>query len=81
MRGNWNLSACSSLARYSCLHIRQINFQGIELIIQRDALILIGIFQDWKEGAQTSIHLAVSNEGSRATGQYFSDCKVHQFTS
>jgi len=34
------------------------------------------IFKNWKEGAQTSIHLAVSNEGSRTTGEYFADCKV-----
>jgi len=33
-------------------------------------------FKDWREGAQTSIHLAVSNEGSRVTGEYFADCKV-----
>lgn len=38
--------------------------------------INIVITQDWREGAQTSIHLAVSNEGSRVTGEYFADCKV-----
>ena len=29
-----------------------------------------------KEGAQTSIHLAVSDEVANISGEYFSDCKL-----
>lgn len=33
-------------------------------------------FQSVKEGAQTTIHLAVADEVANVTGEYFSDCKV-----
>jgi hypothetical protein len=33
-------------------------------------------FQNAHEGAQTTIHLAVSDEVKNVTGKYFSDCKV-----
>lgn len=32
--------------------------------------------QTAKEGAQTSIHLAVAKEVASTTGEYFSDCQV-----
>jgi NAD(P)-dependent dehydrogenase (short-subunit alcohol dehydrogenase family) len=38
---------------------------------------LPSIFQSAKEGAQTSIHLAVADEVANVTGEYFSDCKVN----
>ncbi|XP_034255877.1 retinol dehydrogenase 11-like [Thrips palmi] len=34
------------------------------------------LFKSAAEGAQTTIHLAVSEEGGRVTGKYFSDLKV-----
>jgi len=34
------------------------------------------LFKSSKEGAQTSIHLAVADEVEATTGEYFSDCKV-----
>ena len=33
-----------------------------------------------KQGAQTTIHLAVSDEVANVTGEYFSDCKVNSIT-
>ncbi len=35
--------------------------------------------QTAKEGAQTTIHLAVADEVEGITGAYFSDCKVSAF--
>lgn len=34
------------------------------------------LFKSSKEGAQTSIHLAVTNEVAGVTGEYFSDCTI-----
>nr|CAD7461578.1 unnamed protein product [Timema tahoe] len=39
-------------------------------------LIIKGFFKNPEEGAQTSIHLAVSEEVNNVTGKYFLDCKV-----
>lgn len=38
-------------------------------------------FKTPEEGAQTSIHLAVSDEVSEANGKYFMDCREHGLTS
>ena len=32
----------------------------------------------FQEGAQTSIHAAVSEEASRVTGEYFVECRPHE---
>ncbi|XP_063238020.1 retinol dehydrogenase 14-like [Bacillus rossius redtenbacheri] len=39
-----------------------------------------GFFKTPKEGAQTTIHLAVSEELEGVTGKYFMDCKEHQLS-
>jgi len=69
----------------NCLHPGCVEtgiFQRAPLWLVIPAYIFVKlIFKDWKEGAQTSIHLAVSNEGSRTTGQYFSDCKVDKMST
>jgi len=39
-------------------------------------LRLLPIFKSSKEGAQTTIHLAVADGVQGVTGQYFSDCKI-----
>ncbi|CAG0925570.1 unnamed protein product, partial [Notodromas monacha] len=35
---------------------------------------MVGLFKTPEEGAQTQIHLAVSEEVEGVTGKYFSDC-------
>ncbi|XP_043472366.1 retinol dehydrogenase 12-like [Leptopilina heterotoma] len=37
------------------------------------------VFKTPEEGAQTSIHVAVSDEGSKVSGKYFVDCKEMNF--
>ncbi len=37
----------------------------------------IWVTQDVVEGAQTSIHVAVSSEVSDISGEYFADCEVN----
>lgn len=37
------------------------------------------VFKTPEEGAQTSIHVAVSDEGSKVSGKYFVDCKKMNF--
>ncbi|CAG0914462.1 unnamed protein product [Notodromas monacha] len=39
------------------------------------AKTMVGLFKTPEEGAQTQIHLAVSEEVEGVTGKYFSDCK------
>ncbi|GLH14452.1 Uncharacterized protein GBIM_18849 [Gryllus bimaculatus] len=39
------------------------------------AVLLLLFFKNAEEGAQTTIHLAVSEEVEGVTGRYFSDCK------
>jgi len=40
------------------------------------SLICRNLFKTAKEGAQTSIHLAVAKEVASTTGEYFSDCQI-----
>lgn len=43
-------------------------------------LITKGFFKTPEQGAQTSIHLAVSDEVANITGKYFMDCKEHDLS-
>lgn len=45
------------------------------LIIQEIICYILSL-QSSKEGAQTAIHLAVSDEVKDTTGQYFLDCRA-----
>uniref|UniRef100_A0A1B6LG81 Retinol dehydrogenase 14 n=1 Tax=Graphocephala atropunctata TaxID=36148 RepID=A0A1B6LG81_9HEMI len=44
-------------------------------------LIVKGFFKSPEQGAQTTIHLAVSEEVAEVTGKYFSDCKEASLSS
>ena len=44
-------------------------------------LFTLTLFVIFKEGAQTSIHVAVSEDCRKVTGQYFSDCKVAKISN
>lgn len=39
------------------------------------------MFQNASEGAQTSVHLAVSEEVEGVSGRYFADCMVLKYNS
>jgi len=42
--------------------------------------IIKGLFKTPKEGCQTTVHCAVSNELDGVTGKYFLDCKMHNLS-
>lgn len=42
-----------------------------------ESRFIITVFQTAKEGAQTTIYLAVADEVAYVSGEYFSDCKVN----
>lgn len=46
------------------------------LVRVSDLLVSCDSLQTVEQGAQTIIHLAVSEEAAAITGQYFQDCKV-----
>ncbi|XP_051159979.1 retinol dehydrogenase 12-like [Leptopilina boulardi] len=56
--------------------VRTNIFEHILLPIKM-IIVVLGIlfFKTPEEGAQTTIHLAVSDEGSKVSGKYFVDCK------
>lgn len=44
-------------------------------------MIIKGFFKTPEQGAQTTIHLAVSDEVEGISGRYFSDCKEHDINT
>ncbi|KAL7630164.1 UNVERIFIED_CONTAM: hypothetical protein RMT77_019696 [Armadillidium vulgare] len=50
--------------------------KGGSLIAYLLSIIFHGALKSEKLGAQTTIHLAVSDEGGKVTGEYFVDCKI-----
>lgn len=44
-------------------------------------LITRGFFKTPQQGAQTTIHLSVSEEVAKVSGQYFMDCKEHSLNA
>ncbi|EFX80894.1 hypothetical protein DAPPUDRAFT_50761 [Daphnia pulex] len=64
----------------NCLHpgaVKTEIFRNAPTWFQIIAAVCIPLFfKSAKEGAQTSIHLAVADEVANVTGEYFSDCKI-----
>ncbi|KAK4017949.1 hypothetical protein OUZ56_000024 [Daphnia magna] len=64
----------------NCLHPGAVQteiFRNAPSWFQMIAAITFPLFfKSAKEGAQTTIHLAVADEVANVTGEYFSDCKI-----
>ncbi|CAG0880162.1 unnamed protein product [Darwinula stevensoni] len=64
----------------NCLHPGVVHTEfarWLPQILQPIVHIILSIFiKTPEEGAQTSIHVAVSEEAGRVNGKYFSDCKM-----
>lgn len=75
------LSPCFSKVEYETILLSGLTFlikiiNLVRSVLLKAIKIFCLTFQSAKEGAQTTIHLAVSDDVAKVTGEYFSDCKV-----